>query len=89
PYQRLEMYLGHSPISHIHQARTPTLILHGAEDKRVPPPQAEEFYAGLRSVGVDTEFIKYPREGHGIGEPRHILDLLKRQLAWFRKYIPE
>ncbi len=89
PYQRLEMYLGHSPISHIHQARTPTLILHGADDKRVPVPQAEEFYAGLKSVGVDTEFIKYPREGHGIGEPRHILDLLKRQLAWFRKYIQE
>ena len=87
PYQQLEMYRKHSPISYIHQASTPTLILHGAADKRVPAPQAEEFYAGLKAVGVDAEFVKYPREGHGIGEPRHILDLLKRQLAWFRKYI--
>ena len=83
------MYRKHSPISYIHQVKTPTLILHGAEDKRVPVPQAEEFYAGLKSVGIDVEFVKYPREGHAIGEPRHRLDLLKRQRAWFRKYIAE
>ena len=87
PYQQLEMYRKHSPISYIHQAKTPTLILHGAEDKRVPVPQGEEFYAGLKAVGVETEFVKYPREGHGIGEPRHVLDLLKRRLAWYKKYI--
>jgi len=87
PYQRLETYRKHSPISYIHQAKTPTLILHGGEDKRVPVPQAEEFYAGLKSIGVDVEFVKYPREGHGIGEPRHQLDLLKRQLAWYKKYV--
>ncbi len=88
PYSQMEMYRRHSPISYIHQARTPTLILHGAEDKRVPLPQAEEFYVGLKSVGVDVEFVKYPREGHNIEEPRHLLDLLKRQLEWYRKYIP-
>ena len=89
PYHKLEMYRKHSPISYVHQIKTPTLILHGAEDKRVPVPQAEEFYAGLKAAGVDVEFVKYPREGHSIGEPRHILDLLKRRLAWFRKYVPE
>ena len=89
PYQKLEMYRKHSPISYVRQAKTPTLILHGAEDKRVPVPQAEEFYAGLKAAGVDVEFVKYPREGHSIGEPRHLLDLLKRRMAWFRKYIPE
>jgi dipeptidyl aminopeptidase/acylaminoacyl peptidase len=87
PYQQLDMYRRHSPISYIHQAKTPTLILHGAEDKRVPVPQAEEFYAGLKAINVDTEFVKYPREGHGIQEPRHTLNLLKRQLAWYKKYI--
>ena len=87
PSQQLELYRKHSPISYIHRAKTPTLILHGAEDKRVPLPQAEEFYAGLKAIGVDVEFIKYPREGHGIGEPRHLLDSLKRQLAWYKKYV--
>lgn len=85
----LELYRERSPISHIHQVKTPTLILHGAEDKRVPVPQAEEFYTGLTATGIETEFVKYPREGHGIEEPRHMLDMLKRRLAWFQKHISE
>ncbi len=87
PSRRLELYREHSPMSYIHQVKTPTLILHGAEDKRVPLPQAEEFYAGVKSVGVDAEFVKYPREGHGVGEPRHLIDRLKRQIDWYKKYI--
>ena len=87
PSQSLELYRERSPISHVGRAQTPTLILHGEEDIRVPLPQSEEFYAGLKAAGVETVFVKYPREGHGIGEPRHQLDMLKRQLAWYKKYV--
>ena len=87
PSQSSELYRERSPISHVDRAQTPTLILHGEEDIRVPLPQSEEFYAGLKAVGVETVFVKYPREGHSIGEPRHQLDMLKRQLAWYNKYI--
>ena len=87
PSQGLELYRERSPISHVDRVRTPTLILHGEEDIRVPLPQSEEFYAGLKAVDVETLFVKYPREGHSIGEPRHQLDMLKRQLAWYNKYI--
>lgn len=89
PSQGLELYRERSPISHVHRAQTPTLILHGEEDIRVPLPQSEEFYAGLKAVGVNTVFVKYPREGHSIGEPRHQLDMLKRQLAWYNKYVTD
>ena len=88
PYEEMQLYRDRSPISYIHQAKTPTLILHGAEDKRVPVPQAEEFYAGLKAIGVEVEFVKYPREGHGLGEPRHQMDRLKRQLAWYQEHLP-
>ena len=87
PSQQLELYHKLSPISHIHRVKTPTLILHGEEDRRVPLPQSEEFYAGLKALGIDVEFVKYPRAGHGIGEPRHRLDVLKRLLAWYKKYV--
>ncbi len=87
PPQQLELYRKQSPMSYVDRVKTPTLILHGAEDVRVPLPQSEEFYAVLKAVGVEVEFVKYPREGHGIGEPRHRLDVLKRQLAWFGKYL--
>ena len=87
PSQGLELYRERSPISHVDRAQTPTLILHGEEDIRVPLPQSEEFYAGLKAASVETVFVRYPREGHSIGEPRHQLDVLKRQLAWYNKYI--
>jgi dipeptidyl aminopeptidase/acylaminoacyl peptidase len=87
PSQSLELYRERSPINHVDRAQTPTLILHGEEDIRVPLPQSEEFYAGLKAAGVETVFVKYPREGHSIGEPRHQLDMLKRQLAWYNKYV--
>ena len=87
PSQNLGLYRERSPINHVDRAQTPTLILHGEEDIRVPVPQSEEFYAGLKAAGVETVFVKYPREGHGIGEPRHQLDMLKRQLAWYNKYV--
>lgn len=87
PSGGLELYRERSPISHVDRAQTPTLILHGEEDIRVPLPQSEEFYAGLKTSGVETVFVKYPREGHSIGEPRHQLDMLKRQLAWYNKHI--
>ena len=87
PSQGLELYRERSPINHVDCAQTPTLILHGEEDIRVPLPQSEEFYAGLKAAGVETVFVKYPREGHSIGEPRHQLDMLKRQLAWYNKYV--
>ena len=87
PSKGLELYRDRSPINHVDRAQTPTLILHGEEDIRVPLPQSEEFYAGLKAAGVETLFVKYPREGHSIGEPRHQLDMLKRQLAWYNRYV--
>ena len=87
PSQGLALYRERSPISHVDCAQTPTLVLHGEADIRVPLPQSEEFYTGLKANGVETVFVKYPREGHSIGEPRHQLDMLKRQLAWYKKYV--
>ncbi|GAI30166.1 unnamed protein product, partial [marine sediment metagenome] len=66
---------------------TPLLITHGEEDRRVPITQSEEYYIFLKKLGKTVEFVRYPREGHGIREPRHRLHLMDRQLAWLKKYI--
>ncbi|MBT7101127.1 prolyl oligopeptidase family serine peptidase, partial [Candidatus Poribacteria bacterium] len=63
------------------------LILHGEQDRRVPISQSEELYAVLKAAGVEVEFVRYPREGHSISEPRHRLDLLRRQVAWYRRHL--
>jgi len=66
--QTLPLYLDRPAMTHIDKATTPTLILHGANDERVPVGQAYELYRGLKDRGKPTELVLYPREGHGIGE---------------------
>jgi dipeptidyl aminopeptidase/acylaminoacyl peptidase len=67
--------------------RTPTLILHGEKDERVTLPQGQEMYRALKRMGVETEFVTYPRELHSIGERAHQIDLLERVLSWFDRYV--
>ncbi len=87
PYHDRTWYDEHSPITLIKNCRTPTLLLHGVNDRGVPVGQAYEFYTGLKDVGVEAELVLYPREGHNIQEYTHQLDLQKRVLAWFDKYL--
>ena len=77
-----------SPISFVSRATTPTLIVHGEKDERVPLSQAIFFYRGLRRYGVPTELVIYPREPHGLQERQHHLDLFQRVAAWHRRWNP-
>lgn len=86
-YENYDLYWKRSPIAHIPKARTPTLIVHGAADPRVPIGQSQELYTGLKWKGVPVEFVTYPREGHGVLETAHQLDFLSRVLGWFEKYL--
>jgi len=87
PWNDLEAYRKASAMTYIKQAKTPTLILHGAADTRVPVGQAQELYMGLKKNNVPVELVFFPREPHGFREPRHQLDKMKREAAWFDKYL--
>jgi dipeptidyl aminopeptidase/acylaminoacyl peptidase len=87
PWDQLEAYRRASALTFIKQARTPTLIQHGAADQRVPPTQAWELYMGLKKNHVPVEMRLFPREPHGLQEPRHQLDKMRREYAWFSKYV--
>ncbi|MCL6481850.1 MAG: prolyl oligopeptidase family serine peptidase, partial [Firmicutes bacterium] len=87
PWDAPDAYWEHSAMKHIQNVKTPTLILHGERDQRVPIAQAQEFYRALVERGVPVEFVIYPREGHGITEPRHQLDRLRRWLYFFGTYL--
>ena len=49
--------------------------------------QAEEMFMALKRRGVETVLVRYPREGHGLREPKHRVDALERTLAWFDRYV--
>ncbi len=83
PWEHEEVYRRLSPIRHVQKVRTPLLIMHGAEDARVPTEQAVEFYRALRDLGKQVTYVSYPRQGHGIREPRLQLDRLRRYVCAF------
>jgi len=87
PWNDVEAYRRASALTFIKQAKTPTLILHGGADTRVPPGQAQELYMGLRKNGVPVEMVVFPREPHALGEPLHRLDKMRREYGWFSKYV--
>ncbi|MGH9845853.1 MAG: alpha/beta hydrolase family protein [Blastocatellia bacterium] len=53
----------------------------------MPIGQAQELYMGLKKNGVPVQLVFFPREGHGLQEPRHQLDKMKREYAHFSKYV--
>jgi len=76
----------HSALKHVANAHTPTLLMHGENDNDVPIAEAEQYYIALRDVGTDAVMVRYPREGHGIREPKHVVDWTDRSIRWFEKY---
>ena len=84
--QTLPLYLDRSAMTHVDKVTTPTLILHGANDERVPTGQAHELYRGLKDRGKATELVFYPREGHGITEYYHQKDRMQRIYDWVTRY---
>ncbi|MGI9626132.1 MAG: S9 family peptidase [Longimicrobiales bacterium] len=82
-----ETYEKHSAIYQIKNVVTPTQVIHGAEDLRVPFTQGQEFFNSLRRLGVDTEMIVYPRTPHGPREPKFLMDVTGRILTWFNQHL--
>jgi dipeptidyl aminopeptidase/acylaminoacyl peptidase len=78
-----------SAIKHIAGAHTPTLIIHGENDNDVPIAEAEQLFVALKDVGVETVFLRYPREGHGLSEVKHQIDAMDRSIAWYEKHFPK
>lgn len=88
PYTHWDLYAERSPLRAVTNVTTPTLILHGDNDNRVSPTQGLEYYRALQVLGVPVRFVRYPREGHGIQERNHQLDLMRRIVEWLEKYVP-
>jgi dipeptidyl aminopeptidase/acylaminoacyl peptidase len=87
-YDAPTIYAKSSPISFIKNVRTPTLMVVGDRDGECPAPQSFEFWHALRDLGVKTQLVIYPNEGHHFVDPAHQRDVLKRALDWFQTEMP-
>lgn len=89
PWQKgapIDVYWENSPLKDISNVTTPTLVMVGQNDLRVPFSQSLELYRALKSLGVPTHLYVAPREPHGWGELRHRLYKVNVELDWFSKY---
>jgi dipeptidyl aminopeptidase/acylaminoacyl peptidase len=87
PWDNFEVLWQYSPLRYVRQVQTPTMFIHGELDNDVHITQAEEMYMGLKRRGVETQFVRYSREGHSFREPKHRIDAIERTLAWFDRYV--
>jgi dipeptidyl aminopeptidase/acylaminoacyl peptidase len=63
------------------------MFIHGELDQDVPIQEAEQMYIALKQVGVEAALVRYPREGHGLREPAHVVDAITRSLAWHGRFL--
>ena len=80
-------YWAESAIRTIKSAHTPTLLYVGERDIEVPPTQSIEYWHALQAMKVPVSLVIYPDEGHAIRAPEHTLDMRKRIVDWFDRYL--
>ncbi len=90
PWVNPQNYLRQSPLTYIGNAKTPTLVIHSENDFRCPIEQGEQMFTALKRLGVDTEFVRFPEESHGLsrdGRTDRRIVRLEHMLRWFDKYL--
>jgi dipeptidyl aminopeptidase/acylaminoacyl peptidase len=87
-YDDPAVYARSAPVTFIKNAKTPTLVLVGERDGECPAPQSREFWHALKTLGVETQLVIYPGEGHAFLEPEHRRDVMNRLIGWFDQHMP-
>ncbi|HEX3466623.1 MAG TPA: S9 family peptidase, partial [Candidatus Elarobacter sp.] len=86
-YDDPTVYGRSSPINYIKQVKTPTLMVAGDRDAEVPVTQSYEYWHALRDLGVPTELVIYPGEGHLFWKVSDQRDVARRITGWFDRYL--
>jgi dipeptidyl aminopeptidase/acylaminoacyl peptidase len=76
-----------SPIHHVDRIRCPMMVIHGANDPRVPIGEAEQIVAALRKRKVPVEYLRYADEGHGLARLKNRLDAYPKMVAFLDRYL--
>jgi dipeptidyl aminopeptidase/acylaminoacyl peptidase len=87
PEKDRKFYEAASPITYLHNAKAPLLVLQGANDPRVPKEEAEQVVKLLQDDGKTVAVHYYPNEGHGFDKRENRIDAIQRSIEWFDKYL--
>jgi dipeptidyl aminopeptidase/acylaminoacyl peptidase len=90
PWEGIDNYWRQSPMKYIGAAKTPTLVIHSEQDLRCAIEQGEQLFVALKSLGVDTEMVRFPDEPHGLsrgGRTDRRIERLNHIVRWFDRYL--
>jgi dipeptidyl aminopeptidase/acylaminoacyl peptidase len=87
PWENPEAWRQMSALTHVANVTTPTLLLHGINDRTDTEPQSMMFFTAIRDQGKTARYIKFPREPHGFREPRHQRIRDTEEIRWIQKYV--
>ena len=81
--EQAELYRARSPIHHTALLNCPVIFLQGAEDKVVPPNQAEAMVAALKEKGLPVAYLLFEGEGHGFRKAENVRAALEAELSFY------
>ncbi len=87
PWNLPQEYTRFSPHRYAQQFRTPTLVIHGAHDFRIPETEAMQLFTALQRQGVPSAFLYFPDENHWVQKPADSKVWHTTVFDWMEKYV--
>jgi dipeptidyl aminopeptidase/acylaminoacyl peptidase len=87
PWDKTENYAKWSPSNFVTEFHTPTLVIHGEQDFRVPYNQALELFTALQMQKVPSKLLLFPDEGHWVLKPQNSLLWYKTFIEWIDSWV--
>lgn len=87
PWENPEAYRRQSALTHVANVKTPTLLIHGMNDRTDTEAQSMMFFTALKDIGkVPVRYLRFPREPHGFREPRHQRRRDIEEIRWMQRH---
>jgi dipeptidyl aminopeptidase/acylaminoacyl peptidase len=87
PWEKPEHYRERSPSAFVANFKTPTLVIHGALDFRVPDAQGLGMFTSLQRRGVPSRLVWFPDEGHWVLQAHNRVIWWREVLAWLDQHL--
>ncbi len=78
-----------NPVNHVAKWKTPTLVIHGEKDYRIPYSQSLAAFTALQQQGVESKLLVFPDENHWVLKPKNSIQWHQTVFAWLAKHLKD
>ncbi len=87
PWTNHDEYVRSSPSTYAANMKTPTMFIHGQKDYRVDVSEGFQAFTTLQRLGIESQLLYFPDEGHSIKKIQNIRHVYEKQLEWLAKWL--